>query len=168
MVVVFYCFWSLNHSGEEGEICLPHFKHAKYGCDKKMPGCRGVESGVCINSGSPVWRFTSLIFLAVCLKHANLWPIFNNMSHFTLCRFRMHCSGQPLIATRKLVPYSRFFIHENHHLHISRQTSSLLLFKKLSMHMGEFFPCDLVEAIELKRTRMFQFIVNKYHLHRYT
>lgn len=147
--IVFSYLYILNHSGEEGEVCLPHFKHAKHGCDKKMPSCRGVESGVCINSGNLFWCITSSMFFSYYLKHENLWPSFSNMSLFTICRFRMHYNGQPLIATLKLEPYSRLFIQENHHLHILGQTSSLLLFKKLWMHMGEFLLYYLVEIIEL-------------------
>lgn len=50
----------------------------------------------------------------------------------------MHYNGLLMTPIHKLVPFFESCIHERHLLHIFRQISSLLHFKKLLMHMGEF------------------------------
>lgn len=54
------------------------------------------------------------------------------------CRSRMHCRGHHLTLTPKLEQFSRFCKQRNYHLPIFGQTNSLLLSKKLLMHMGGY------------------------------
>ena len=99
---------------------------------------------------SPVFA-TKLVFFSFCYTSINqnfhLWctgEIFypDTQKHFWLdfCRSRMHCRGHHLTLTPKLEQFFRFCKQRNHHLLIFGQTNSLLLSKKLLIHMGRFLP----------------------------
>lgn len=135
-------FVSLNLIGEEGKVHLPHFKYAELWCDKEVSRCRRLVSyfckwsGLCFYPASDSWlntaHCTSLInFAELALCEVYFWRDYLISLVLIFGRFKMHCSRQPLTATHKLGPYSRFCIQRNHHRPIFAQTSLLSLFKKL-------------------------------------
>lgn len=95
---------------------------------------------------SPVFA-TKLVFFSFCYISIKqtflLWYtgyIFYPDAHGWLdfCRSRRHCRGHHLTLTPKLEQFSRFCKQRNYHLPIFGQTNSLLLSKKLLMHMGGY------------------------------
>lgn len=108
----------LIYEGEEGEICLPHIKYAKFWCDQKVPCRRGLVSNFCNKPGTVflyviLVLFISLTHRIIIFKRNPNWDaqvsvvtteilkiylikfrLVHKLFLSWLCRYKMHCIRQ--------------------------------------------------------------------------